>query len=131
MSNVLVVEDNVDNLTLVTYSLRRAGYTVIPAKTGEEGFDLAVRNVPAFILMDVNLPGIDGIETTRRIRGNKRCRKVPIIAVTSFAMVGDRERILAAGCNGYIEKPIDPLSFVHQIEIIIGADKRPSPGGRP
>lgn len=131
MSSVLVVEDNEDNLTLVTYSLRRAGYTVIPAKTGEEGFDLAVRVAPVFILMDVNLPGIDGIETTRRIRGDRRCRKVPIIAVTSFAMIGDRERILAAGCNGYIEKPIDPLNFVHQIQTIIQSKTKSAPARRP
>jgi two-component system cell cycle response regulator DivK len=120
MKKVLVIEDNPDNLKLITYSLTRGGYTVVPAATGEEGVELAGSEKPSIIFMDINLPGIDGIEATKRIRASKADSDVPIIAITSYAMTGDRERILAAGCNGYIEKPIDPLTIIDQIHDIIG-----------
>ena len=119
MSVVLVIEDNKDNLKIVTYALNRAGYSVVSAERGEEGLVLAISEQPIFILMDINLPGMDGIETTRRIRESEVDGKIPIIAITSYAMSGDRERILAAGCNGYIEKPIDPLSIVEEIHGVI------------
>ncbi|HCM25931.1 MAG TPA: response regulator [Treponema sp.] len=119
MSVVLVIEDNKDNLKIVTYALNRAGYSVVSAERGEEGLVLAISEQPIFILMDINLPGMDGIETTRRIRESEVDDKVPIIAITSYAMSGDRERILAAGCNGYIEKPIDPLTIVEEIRSVI------------
>jgi len=119
MLSVLVIEDNKDNLKIITYALRRAGYTVIAAELGEEGFALALQERPYFILMDINLPGMDGIETTRRIRESEVNGKIPIIAITSYAMTGDRERIMTAGCNGYIEKPIDPLLIVEQIHEIL------------
>jgi two-component system cell cycle response regulator DivK len=121
MGTVLVIEDNKDNLKIVTYALRRAGYTVISAERGEEGFALALKERPLFILMDINLPGIDGIETTKRIRASKIDGKIPIIAITSYAMTGDRERFMTGGCNGYIEKPIDPITIVDQIHAIVGA----------
>ncbi len=120
MNDVLVIEDNEDNLKLVTYALKRVGYTVIAAASGEEGVELALRERPLFILMDINLPGMDGIETTRRIRASAADGKVPIIAITSYAMSGDRERIMAAGCNAYIEKPIDPMTIIEQIHRMIG-----------
>lgn len=120
MRTVLVIEDNKDNLKIVTYALQRAGYKVLAAETGEEGFRQAVAERPAFILMDINLPGMDGIETTKRIRASEADGSIPIIAITSYAMTGDRERFLAAGCNGYIEKPIDPLTIIEQIHKIIG-----------
>ena len=120
MRTVLVIEDNKDNLKIVTYALQRAGYSVLAAESGEEGFKLAVAERPAFILMDINLPGMDGIETTKKIRASKADGSIPIIAITSYAMTGDRERILAAGCNGYIEKPIDPITIVEQIHKIAG-----------
>jgi len=123
MKKVLVIEDNQDNLRIVNYALKRAGYEVLTAVSGEEGFELAVRERPFFILMDINLPGIDGIETTKRIRNSEADGTIPIIAVTSYAMAGDRERILAAGCNGYIEKPIDPIRIVEQIHKVIGIDE--------
>jgi two-component system, cell cycle response regulator DivK len=119
MHTVLVIEDNKDNLKIVTYALQRAGYTVIAAESGEEGFDLALTKKPLFILMDINLPGMDGLETTIRIRGSESNGSIPIIAITSYAMSGDRERILAAGCNGYFEKPIDPITIVEQIHAIL------------
>lgn len=119
MKKVLVVEDNQDNLKLISYALRRAGYELVTATSGEDGIELAHAEQLAFILMDINLPGMDGLETTRRIRASDIDGGLPIIAITSFAMVGDRERILAAGCNGYVEKPIDPLVIVDQIHSII------------
>jgi CheY-like chemotaxis protein len=120
MNTVLVIEDNPDNLKLVTYALTRAGYAVVSAESGEAGLELALRENPVFILMDINLPGMDGIETTKRIRSSEIDGRIPIIAITSFAMVGDRERILAAGCDAYIEKPIDPITIIDQIRKAIG-----------
>lgn len=119
MKKVLVIEDNPDNFRLITYALRRHGYEVIHAKSGEEGIEIAMKEKPEFIIMDINLPGIDGLETTRLIREIKEHEKTPIIAITSFAMAGDRERILEAGCNGYFEKPIDPLTIVESIHKIL------------
>ncbi len=120
MKTVLVVEDNADNLQIITYALQRAGYEVISAETGENGVAMAIANRPFFIIMDINLPGIDGIEATTRIRASKIDGTMPIIAITSYAMRGDRDRIMAAGCNGYFEKPFDPLTIVEQIHKIIG-----------
>lgn len=120
MKTVLVVEDNKDNLEIITYSLQRAGYQVIAAETGEEGVELAIARRPSLIIMDINLPGIDGIEATRRIRASEIDGSIPIVAITSYAMRGDRENIMAAGCNGYFEKPFDPITIVEQIHKIIG-----------
>lgn len=119
MKKVLVIEDNEDNLRLITYALRRSGYEVVAARTGEDGIELALREKPYFIIMDINLPGIDGIETTSRIRKSEADGNIPIIAMTSFAMQGDRERIMKAGCTGYIEKPIDPLTIIDMLHEIL------------
>lgn len=119
MEKVLVIEDNLDNLRLISYSLKRAGYEVIHAQSGEEGIEMAKREKPFFIIMDINLPGIDGLETTMKIKEIEEIRNIPIIAITSFAMVGDREKIISAGCNGYFEKPIDPLKIVESIHRIL------------
>ena len=123
MKKVLVIEDNKDSLRLITYALKHSGYEVVAAETGEEGVDLAIGERPLFIIVDINLPGIDGIEAIRRIRHSVTGSDAPIIAITSYAMVGDMERILAAGCNGYFEKPIDPLAIVEKIEAIIRRPK--------
>lgn len=120
MKTVLVVEDNADNLQIITYALRHAGYDVLAAETGEKGVEMAIASWPFFIVMDINLPGIDGIEATRQIRNSEIDGSIPIIAITSYAMLGDREKIMAAGCNGYFEKPFDPLTIVAQIHKIIG-----------
>ncbi|MEW6067940.1 MAG: response regulator [Nitrospirota bacterium] len=120
MKKVLVIEDNKENRRLITYIFQRAGYEVISAETGEKGVELALREKPHLIIMDIALPGIDGIETTIRIR-EAGLSDVPIIAVTSYAMLGDREKILKAGCNGYLEKPFDPITMVEKIQQIIGA----------
>ena len=119
MKKVLVVEDDKDNLDLMTYVLKRAGYEVITAETGEEGVELAISERPLFIIMDINLPGIDGLEATRRIRTSEADANIPIIAITSFAMRGDMEKALSAGCSGCFEKPIDPLTIMEQIDKLL------------
>lgn len=116
MKRVLVVEDNEYNMYLISFILTNNGYEVIKATRGEEGVKLAIEEKPKLILMDIQLPGIDGLEATRRIRKSKGNGKVPIVALTSYAMTGDREKALNAGCTGYIEKPINPETFLHQIE---------------
>lgn len=118
MKKVLVVEDNRDNLDLISCALQRCGYEVLAAESGEQGVELA-RQRPFFIIMDIDLPGIDGIEATRRIRLSETNGSIPIIAITSFAMRGDRERIMAVGCNGYFEKPIDPLKIIDDIHQLL------------
>ena len=120
MKKVLVIEDNRDNMRLITYALERSGYKVVPAETGEEGVELAIRERPCFIIMDINLPVIDGLETTRRIRASEADGEIPIIAITSFAMYGDRDKVLDAGCTAYFEKPIDPLTIVDKIHTLLG-----------
>ena len=120
MQTVLVIEDNADNLELITCALKRSGYAVVAAETGEKGVELALRERPYFILMDIDLPGIDGLEATRRIRSSQANGSIPIIAITSYAMRGDMEKILDAGCNGYFEKPIDPLRIIADIHQILG-----------
>lgn len=119
MKKALIVEDNPDNLRLMTYILKRKGYEVLSAEDGEQGVKAASNTQLDLIIMDIMLPGIDGMETTRRIRASELDSIIPIIAMTSYAMRGDREKIMAAGCNGYIEKPIDPLRVMTEIEKII------------
>lgn len=120
MKKVLVIEDNRDNLRLISYALKREGYAVVAAETGLAGVELALREKYFFVIVDINLPDIDGFEVTRRIRSSPDDGSIPIIVITSHAMMGDRERILAAGCTGYFEKPIDPLTIVAQIHQVIG-----------
>ena len=113
---ILVIEDNEQNLYLVTYILEARGYRVVQARDGRQGIELARQIEPALILLDIQLPVIDGYAVAHELRCNPALAEVPIVAVTSYAMVGDREQILAAGCQGYIEKLINPETFVDQIE---------------
>lgn len=115
MKKILVVEDNEKNMYLISFIIGKMGHEVIQARTGEEGVDCAARERYDLILMDIQLPGIDGMETTKRIRADGANTEVPIVAVTSYAMTGDRERLLDAGCNGYIEKPINPETIMEEI----------------
>lgn len=119
--NVLVVEDNPQNMKLISFVLKKYGHEVIEAFTGLEGVEKAEKSQPDLILMDIQLPDIDGLEVTRRIRTIKSMQKVTIIAITSYAMAGDREQVLTAGCNGYFEKPINPVTIMTDIEKIVGA----------
>lgn len=128
---VLVIEDNDQNRYLATFLLERRGYTVQTAPDGRSGIEAAEALQPAVILLDIQLPGMDGYDVARALRRRESLADTPIIAVTSYAMVGDREKCLDAGCTGYIEKPIDPEVFVDQIEAIRaatgrGADEVPS-----
>lgn len=113
---ILVVEDNKHNLYLATFLLESSGYEVVAAPTGLEAIEIVKVQPPDLILMDIQLPDMDGYETIRRIKGIPRVSHIPIVAVTSYAMVGDREKALSIGCVGYIEKPLNPETFVLQIE---------------
>jgi len=112
MKQVLVIEDNRDNFGLIRFALERAGYRVEAAETGAVGVRRALESFPDLI----NLPDFDGYEVTRRIRQGAPERDVPIVAITSHAMLGDREKTLAAGCTAYFEKPIDPITIVEDME---------------
>ena len=113
---VLVVEDNEKNMYLMRFILTKKGYKVIEARTGEKGIEMTKKEKPDLIIMDIKLPDIDGLEVTKRIRKIKGFEKTPIIAVTSYAMTGDKEKALKAGCTGYIKKPIDPDTFIENME---------------
>jgi two-component system cell cycle response regulator DivK len=119
MKRVLVVEDNENNMKLICLVLEKHGYEPIKAFAGEEGVGKAIQEGPDIILMDIQLPDISGIEAVKRIRMIDDMQDIPIIAITSYAMAGDREKILNVGCNGYFEKPIDPLTIVEDIEKIV------------
>jgi two-component system cell cycle response regulator DivK len=114
-ATVLLIEDNEQNRYLVTFLLEQQGYTVVWAPDGARAIEIARTLQPDLILLDIQLPVMDGYGVARALRGMPALAKVPIIAVTSYAMVGDREKALAAGCNGYIEKPINPETFVGEI----------------
>jgi len=116
MKRILVVEDNEKNMYLVSFILKKNGYEVIEALSGEEGLELAIKEKPDLVIMDIQLPGIDGLKTTKRIRESEADSKLPIIALTSYAMTGDREKAYNAGCTGYIEKPINPETIMAKIE---------------
>ncbi len=117
---VLIIEDNDDNMALISFILENAGYQVLKAARGEQGVALAIEHLPGFIILDIQLPDIEGLEVARRIRAFKGDGTIPIIAMTSYAMLGDRDALLSAGCSGYIEKPIEASRVVQQIRDIIG-----------
>ena len=112
---ILVVEDNERNLKLLRDVLEYAGYDVRVARTGEDGVTLAVKEPPDLVLMDLQLPGIDGMEALRRLRESPRTADIPVVAVTAQAMKQDRERALEAGFDGYVEKPISVRAFPDQV----------------
>jgi CheY-like chemotaxis protein len=112
---ILVIEDNPTNLDLVLYLLRAAGHEPRTARDGASGLDEARLHRPALVLLDLQMPGMDGFEVLRRLRADPALASVPVVAVTALAMVGDRERILAAGFDGYIPKPIVPEAFLAQV----------------
>ena len=126
---VLLIEDNEQNRYLTTFLLERHGYAVTSAMDGPQGVAMAGSMTPDLILLDIQLPGMDGYAVARALRQVPSLRATPIVAVTSYAMVGDREKSLAAGCDGYIEKPINPETFVSEIERF--APPRPASAGDP
>lgn len=113
---ILYIEDNDQNFYLVNYILKAQGHDVVRARDGREGVNLATELEPGLILLDIQLPVMDGYATARELRTLPQLAGTPLVALTSYAMAGDREKALSAGCTGYIEKPINPKTFVAQIE---------------
>ena len=120
---ILVVEDNERNLKLLRDVLEYAGYDVRVARTAEDGITLAVKEPPDLVLMDLQLPGMDGMEALRRLRENPRTADIPVVAVTAQAMKQDRERVLDAGFNGYVEKPISVRAFPDQVRSFLPVEE--------
>ncbi|MEA2108107.1 MAG: response regulator [Pseudomonadota bacterium] len=121
---IMAVEDNEDNRDLIVKILSHRGYDVIGVSNGSEALARLAEVAPDLVLMDINLPGMDGYEVTRRIRDNEVFAKVPIVALTAHAMHGDREKSLAAGCNAYVAKPIDVHTFPDIIAGLLSGEKR-------
>jgi len=120
---ILVIEDNEQNLYLVRFILERCGHEIVAATTGREGIAMAQADVPSLILLDIQLPDLDGHEVARLLRDITVLNTVPIVAVTSYAMEGDREKVLESGCTGYIEKPINPETFAEEVQYYLsGSD---------
>lgn len=117
--SILLIEDNEQNRYLLTFLLEQHGYTVMSAEDGPRGIEAAKTFLPSIILLDIQLPTMDGYSVARALRQIEDLVVIPIVAVTSYAMPGDRERAIASGCNGYLEKPIDPETFVAEMESIV------------
>jgi two-component system, cell cycle response regulator DivK len=120
MITALIIEDNEDNLELIRFILEQANYKTRFVMTGLEGVQQVITIPPDFVILDIQLPDINGLEVLRRIRAHPVSKDIPVIAMTSYAMSGDKERLMAAGCTAYIEKPIDPMLVIGQIEQVIG-----------
>jgi len=120
MDTVLIIEDNLDNMLLISDILEINGYKLVKAETGSQGVDMAIKTLPDFIVLDIQLPDFDGYEVLHHIRNNEKTKRIPVIAMTSYAMTGDRGRLLNAGCDGYVEKPIDPSIVMKQIRQALG-----------
>ncbi|MEN8130944.1 MAG: response regulator [Pseudomonadota bacterium] len=118
MKTALIIEDNENNLELISFILQHNGFQTLAAETGQKGIEKALNERPDFIILDIQLPDMEGTKVLDQIR--LAGGEMPVIAMTSYAMTGDREKLLAAGCNGYIEKPIDPERVVVQINAVIG-----------
>lgn len=114
-AKILYIEDNPQNMRLVRKMLRVGGYTMIEATDGTSGVDMAAKERPDLILMDINLPDIDGVEATRRIKAMNELANIPIIALTANVMHGDRERFTSAGCDGYLAKPVTRNELLNTI----------------
>ena len=120
MARILIVEDNTLNMRLAVAVLKNAGHEALQAYNAEEGIELARRERPALILMDIQLPKMDGLEATRILKADAATAAIPIIALTAFAMKGDRERILEAGCDDYIPKPVHYQDVIERIARLLG-----------
>lgn len=128
-ARILLIEDNFDNLDLMTYLLTAFGYTILKVMNGEEGLELAQREKPDLILCDLQLPRLDGFEVVKQIRRDPELLNVPVVAVTASAMPEDLQKVVSAGFNGYLTKPIDSEQFVRQVEAYLRDDLRS--GGPP
>jgi two-component system, cell cycle response regulator DivK len=128
--SVLIIEDTPVNMKLATMLLQREGHRVLQANDALEGLALARAHLPCLILMDIQLPGIDGLAATRVLKADPATAAIPVLALTAFAMTGDEARIRAAGCDGYIAKPIDYRVFLEQVRRTLSA-VAPRPGAEP
>ena len=122
---ILVIEDNDRNLKLVRDVLQFAGYEVVEARTGEQGVELATGDPPDLVLMDLQLPGIDGTEALRRLRATPATAQVPVVALTAFAMKEDRERTEKAGFDGYVAKPLSVRALPQQVRAYLDGEGSP------
>jgi len=120
MPKILYVEDNEDNIYMLTNRLTRRGYELVIARDGQEGIDKALAERPALILMDLNLPVMDGWEATRRLKASDATRHIPVIALSAHAMSGDRDKALAAGCDDYDTKPVELPRLLQKIAALLG-----------
>jgi CheY-like chemotaxis protein len=122
LKTVLVVEDNDMNMQLVEYLLEEGGYSIVKATSGEDALALTRSETsrPDLILMDIHLPGMDGLSVVREMKSDARTQKIPVLALTAHAMRGDKDRFLEAGCDGYISKPIDVKTFLAAIQRYVG-----------
>jgi two-component system, cell cycle response regulator DivK len=121
---ILVVEDNERNMKLFRDVLQASGFRTLEATTGERAVEVALAEAPDLVLMDIQLPDIDGVEALRRLKADERFAPVPVVALTAQAMEGDRERFLAAGFDGYLSKPVDITEFVAAVKAYCGEDGR-------
>jgi two-component system cell cycle response regulator DivK len=122
-TRILVVEDNPMNMELAVDLLELQGYEVLSAQTGQEALDIVDSEALDLILMDVQLPGMDGLEVTRKLKENPKTRDIPVVALTAHAMKGDEERMLENGCIGYIAKPISTRKFPQEVKKFLGKRK--------
>jgi two-component system cell cycle response regulator DivK len=127
--SVLIVEDNRQNLELVQFLLEEAGMAVSSATDARQAREELARRLPDLVLMDMQLPGMDGLDLVAELRGQERYRRLPIVALTAHALRGDRERFLAGGCDGYIAKPIDVATFAGQVEAYLAMAAPAEAGG--
>jgi two-component system cell cycle response regulator DivK len=125
MAKILLVEDNEMNRDMLSRRLARKGYDVVMAIDGQQGLEMARSETPDLILMDMSLPEMDGWEATRRLRADSSIRHIPVIALTSHAMAGDREKALAAGCDEYDTKPVDLPQLLGKIQALLGEERGP------
>lgn len=123
LKKILVVEDNPANMRVIKMVLRDRGYTILEAVDGEEALAVAMERQPDLIVMDIQLPKMDGLEVTRRLRQTPEFKDTPIIALTAFAMEGDREKIIAAGCDKYISKPVNTRQFPEVVSAMLREDR--------
>jgi CheY-like chemotaxis protein len=121
-TKILVIEDNEQNMYLVNFILEKHGYEVVQAWRGDTGIQLAMETKPDLILLDIQLPSMDGYSVAKELRKLESMKNIPIVAVTSYAMPGDKEQALEAGCTGYIEKPINPETFMNEVREYLSND---------
>ncbi|MBZ5591326.1 MAG: response regulator [Acidobacteriia bacterium] len=124
VARILIIEDHAANLDLMTYLLTAFGYTLLGAANGRSGMEIAAREKPELIICDIQLPDISGYEIAARLKQDEQMRNTPLVAITALAMVGDRERVLQAGFDGYISKPITPETFVAEVESFLSLKQR-------